>query len=215
MGSANIPPNDPKAPRWLLDLKEWKTFPFSEIPRDILDIQGYGIVSYTWGYIKETKPASDPPDGLLWDNSGVKLWDLSTARRVMGTMGCRYVWSDWIKSIVWLHSTSWGGESPLEVLVSLKSPDADNCVPADIKRHVDQVKHDLEAARIKEYWLCSGRTLQEGVLLHETDLIDHNGKTLPGIDFWMTDQATVSDLTVPITKLATELALGYFIKTRA
>ncbi|KAJ5647785.1 hypothetical protein N7490_004157 [Penicillium lividum] len=30
----------------------------------------------------------------------------------------------------------------------------------------------------------------------------------------MTDQATVSDLTVPITKLATELALGYFIKTQ-
>lgn len=80
--------------------------------------------------------------------------------------------------------------------------------------HVEQVMLYLDAAREKENWLCSGWTLQEGVLLHETNLIDGSGNTLPGADFWMSDQATVSDLTVPITKLAHELAFGYFIKTQ-
>ncbi|KAJ5129610.1 uncharacterized protein N7515_005649 [Penicillium bovifimosum] len=83
-----------------------------------------------------------------------------------------------------------------------------------MRKRVEEVQLLLDAAREKEYWLCSGWTLQEGVLLHETDLIDGNGSTLPGADFWMSDQATVSDLTVPITKLAHELAIGYFIKTQ-
>jgi hypothetical protein len=91
-----LPPNDPKSPRWLLDLEEWKIFPFTEIPQEKLDIEGYGIVSYTWGYIQGDKPASDPPRGLLWDVPGVKPWPLSTAKRVMETMGCRYIWWDWM-----------------------------------------------------------------------------------------------------------------------
>ncbi|KAJ5566116.1 hypothetical protein N7535_007754 [Penicillium sp. DV-2018c] len=83
-----------------------------------------------------------------------------------------------------------------------------------MRQHVEQIMLLLDAAREKEYWLCSGWTLQEGVLLHETNLIDGNGSTLPGADFWMSDQATVSDLTIPMTKLAHELAIGYFIKTQ-
>jgi hypothetical protein len=100
------------------------------------------------------------------------------------------------------------------VLVSLKSPDGKISGPAEMQRHVEQVKLHLDAAREKENWLRSGWTLQEGVLLHETDLIDGSGIALPGADFWMSDQATVSDLTVPITKLAHELAIGYFIKSQ-
>lgn len=84
-----------------------------------------------------------------------------------------------------------------------------------MEQHVEQVKLCLDTAREEEYWLCSGWTLQEGVLLHETDLIDGSGRTLAGADFWMSEQATVSDFTIPITKLAHELALGYFIQTQA
>lgn len=83
-----------------------------------------------------------------------------------------------------------------------------------MQKHVDQVTVQLDAARSEEYWLCSGWTLQEGVLLHETDLIDGSGNALPGPDFFMSDQATVCDLTVPITRLAYELAIGYFIRSQ-
>lgn len=94
---AAIPPNDPKAPRWLLDLQEWKIVPYTEVPADILSHEGYGIVSYTWGYILDkANPASDPPGGLLWDVPGVTKWPLSKAREVMRRIGTRYIWWDWM-----------------------------------------------------------------------------------------------------------------------
>jgi hypothetical protein len=96
MGTTIIPPNDPKSPRWLLDLEEWKIFPFTQILQEKLDTEGYGIVSYTWGYIQEDRPASDPPRGLFWDVPAVKRWSLSTAKRVMEKIGCRYIWWDWM-----------------------------------------------------------------------------------------------------------------------
>ncbi|OJJ82272.1 uncharacterized protein ASPGLDRAFT_585760 [Aspergillus glaucus CBS 516.65] len=250
MNTTTIPPNDPESPRWLLDLEKWEILPYTEVPQETLDAEGYGVVSYTWGYIQDSgNSAPDPPRGLLWDVPGVTEWSLSEAKEAMKMIGTRYIWWDWMcvpqrvkgmkelsrelgevqaqeigkqmhiygkarKSIVWLHSTSWTKESALKELLHLQSPEADSKEPIDMQKHVDQVTVQLDAARSEEHWLCSGWTLQEGVLLHETDLIDGSGNALPGPDFFMSDQATVCDLTVPITRLAYELAIGYFIKSQ-
>lgn len=97
MSTTAIPDNDGVNPRWLLDLQEWRILPYTEVPKDILATQGYGIVSYTWGYIIDAgHPAPDPPAGLLWDVPGVKKWPLSKARKVMETMGTRFMWWDWM-----------------------------------------------------------------------------------------------------------------------
>jgi hypothetical protein len=97
MGNINIPANDPTAPRWLLDLQEWRIQPYTEVPRDILDREGYGVVSYTWGYIAQwDKPASDIPEGVVWTVPTTLKWSLLRARKVMQKIGTRYIWWDWM-----------------------------------------------------------------------------------------------------------------------
>lgn len=97
MGGLNIPPNNPTAPRWLLDLQDWRIVPYTEIPRSILDDEGYGVVSYTWGYIAQwDKPASDVPKGVVWTVPTTSEWSLTAARNVMQRIGTRYIWWDWM-----------------------------------------------------------------------------------------------------------------------
>ncbi|RAH67893.1 uncharacterized protein BO66DRAFT_430210 [Aspergillus aculeatinus CBS 121060] len=224
----SVPPNDPQSPRWLLDLQQWRIVPYTDIPQRILDGEGYGVVSYTWGYIVDGgKPASDPPQGLLWDVPAVKGWTLAKARQVMETIGTRYIWWDWMhiygkakKSIVWLHATCWERDSAIKDLLHLRIPDdkpredEDNQTPAELEEHTNSLMRLLKQAHETERWTCSGWTLQEGVLLHETELVDGCGQRLPDKHFWLSDQATVADLTVPITRLAWEIAIAYFIKSQ-
>ncbi|TGO92040.1 hypothetical protein BPOR_0012g00390 [Botrytis porri] len=47
-----IPRNDPRTPRWLLDLHNWRLERYIDIARTIAT-EGYGIFSYTWGYIAD------------------------------------------------------------------------------------------------------------------------------------------------------------------
>ncbi|KAF5657159.1 heterokaryon incompatibility protein [Fusarium heterosporum] len=92
-----IPPNNPRTPRWLLDLKKWEIQPFDQIPRDILESEGYGIVSYTWGYIANfDELATGLPRNVPWDLPTTTKWPLSKAREVMEKIGTRYVWWDWM-----------------------------------------------------------------------------------------------------------------------
>jgi hypothetical protein len=168
-----------------------------ELGPDLLQVQAEEIGKQMW-VVPPLYPSYPRKDGFI----------------LIGLLGYRHIYGKARKSMIWLHSTSWAVESSVKALVSLQSPNGEEGGPAELEKHVEQVKFHLDAARTEEYWLCSGWTLQEGVLLHETDLIDGSGRTLVGADFWMSKQATVSDLTVPITKLAHELALGYFIKTQ-
>jgi hypothetical protein len=97
MESTDIPPNDPRSPRWLLDLEKREIQPYAKIPREILDSQGYGVVSYTWGYIADfDNVAKDTPRGLLLDVPTTKKWPLAKAREIMKTIGTRYIWWDWM-----------------------------------------------------------------------------------------------------------------------
>lgn len=96
-----IPPNDPNNPRWLLDLQDWKLERYIDIAEviEVKDSEGYGIVSYTWGYIASiTKPQPDDelPQGLLWDVPTTTGFTLQRAREVMAKIGTRYIWWDWM-----------------------------------------------------------------------------------------------------------------------
>lgn len=59
--------------------------------------EGYGIVSYTWGYIAFLDhPQENTPEGLLWDVPTTKTFTLEEARTIMSNIGSRYVWWDWM-----------------------------------------------------------------------------------------------------------------------
>jgi hypothetical protein len=97
MASIQIPPNDESAPRWLLDLHEWRIQPYTEISKEILDSEGYGVVSYTWGYIAQwDKPETDLPKGVVWKVPTTSKWPLSKAREMMQKIGTRYIWWVWM-----------------------------------------------------------------------------------------------------------------------
>ncbi|KAK6810946.1 hypothetical protein RU639_013259 [Aspergillus parasiticus] len=247
MTSIHVPPNDPKAPRWLLDLQQWRIQPYTEVPREILDREGYGVVSYTWGYIAQwDKPASDTPEGVVWTVPTTTKWPLSRARQVMEKIGTRYIWWDWMcvpqglkdqldpelfkakgeeigkqlhiyknaaKSIVWLHSTSWEEDSALKELLLLEMSRPGFQDPTRIQDYTGQVGRWLETAQADERWLKSGWTLQEGVLLGSTCLLDRDGNTLSDSRFYNSSQATVRDLSIPASVLAHNLATAYFIQS--
>lgn len=47
METTEIPPNDPHGRRCLLNLEKWEIQLYARIPREILDSEGYGVVSYS------------------------------------------------------------------------------------------------------------------------------------------------------------------------
>lgn len=97
MTTIKVPDSIPTAPRWLLDLQEWRIQPFTEVPEKILNSEGYGVVSYTWGYIAQwDKPELDVPEGVVWKVPTTSKWPLSKAREVMRKIGTRYIWWDWM-----------------------------------------------------------------------------------------------------------------------
>ncbi|RAL64060.1 hypothetical protein DID88_003248 [Monilinia fructigena] len=240
---ALIPTNDPNYPRWLLDLQNWRLERYIDVA-NALEPEGYGIVSYTWGYIADLsrpQPDDELPAGLLWDVPTTTGFDLDGAKQVMKTIGTRYIWWDWMcvpqetlngqrtitsrlrdakhqeigkqlniyrnakKSIVWLHSTFWNLQSPLKTLLLAGSKQGDP-LPTDPKEYFEKIVQLLTQSRTREEgerWLVSGWTLQEGVLLPETVLVDGASNTLKDDSFKHNGgRASVIDLTARITALA-------------
>ncbi|TGO35827.1 hypothetical protein BHYA_0145g00290 [Botrytis hyacinthi] len=216
-----IPPNDPKTPRWLLDLHDWKLERYIDVARTV-ETEGYGIVSYTWGYIADLeKPQPDDklPGGLLWDVPATSGFSLRRAREVMSKIGTRYVWWDWMniyrnakKSIVWLHSTDCSLKSPLKTLLLAGSKD-NGTLPTEPKAYFDKIVQLLTESRKLERWFVSGWALQEGVLLPETILIDGASNALQHDTFMHNGGNTsVIDLTARVTKLAIEVAQSFLLQ---
>ncbi|KAB8290656.1 hypothetical protein EYC80_008297 [Monilinia laxa] len=250
---ALIPPNDPNNPRWLLDLQGWRLERYIDVA-NTLEPEGYGIVSYTWGYIADLsrpQPDDELPAGLLWDIPTTTGFDLDGAKQVMKTIGTRYIWWDWMcvpqetlngqrtitsrlrdakhqeigkqlniyrnakKSIVWLHSTFWNLQSPLKTLLLAGSKQGDP-LPTDPKKYFEKIMQLLTQSRTREEgerWLVSGWTLQEGVLLPETVLVDGASNTLKDDSFKHNGgRASVIDLTARITALAIGVAKSFFLQ---
>ncbi|PQE31566.1 Heterokaryon incompatibility protein [Rutstroemia sp. NJR-2017a WRK4] len=114
------------------------------------------------------------------------------------------------KSIVWLHSTFWKDESALKALL-LKRPRESNPLPNTTLELVKEVEGQIRAAQEAEYWFCSGWTLQEGVLLGPTHLVDADGGKLEHESFFHGGYASVLDSTTTITLLAISIAQGFYI----
>ncbi|GFF21975.1 uncharacterized transporter ESBP6 [Aspergillus udagawae] len=234
---ANIPPNNPSHPRWLLDLEQWAIRDYREIEDDVLR-NGYGIISYTWGrWASWNQAPPDVPEGLQWPVPLVEVLPLDLARSVVSSMKIRYVWWDWMcvpqgnastlppellqakgqevgkqmviykgakRSIVWLHRTNWGQDSPIEKLLKNQLP------RQNLRGYFDAVDSLLHEIQEAEPWLTSGWTLQEGVLLSETLLLDYQGTTLRDDRFLHNQgQASVLDLTAGLTTFAIHIATAF------
>jgi hypothetical protein len=115
-----------------------------------------------------------------------------------------HIYRDAKKSIVWLHSTSWALDSPIKSLI-LPRPAQGN----DVLAIIDEIARNLNKAQASERWLLSGWTLQEGVMLSETRLIDGTGEPLMNDRFIFDGLACVINLTDTITKLATEIGKAF------
>jgi hypothetical protein len=122
----------------------------------------------------------------------------------------RHIYRNAKKSIIWLHSTYWQDESALKALL-LKRPRQSNPKPTTALELVNQVEAEVRAAQEAEYWFCSGWTLQEGVLLGPTHLVDVSGGKLEHESFFHGGYASVLDATTPITHLAINIARGFYI----
>lgn len=84
--------------------------------------------------------------------------------------------------------------------------------PDTVRKHTTDVEQWIKGAQKDERWLESGWTLQEGVLLGDTYLIDGNGKAFLSDRFYNGKQAIVRDMSIPISVLAHNLASAYFIQ---
>ncbi|GMF77389.1 unnamed protein product [Aspergillus oryzae] len=214
---------------------------------NILGREGYGVASYTWGYIARwDKPASDTPEGVVWTVPTTSKCPLSRARQVMEEIGTRYIWWDWMcvpqglkhqldpelfkakgeeigkqlhiyknaaKSIVWLHSTSWEDDSALKELLLLEMSRPGFRDPTLVQDYTGKAGRWLEAAQADERWLKSGWTLQEGVLLGSTCLLNRDGMTLSDSKFYNSSETIIRDLSIPVSVLAHNLATAFFIQS--
>lgn len=103
---ANIPPNEPENPRWLLDVDVWELCEYRNI-RENVKKQGYGIISYTWGLYRDGTNSVERrllPRGVAWDvpklkqTNNIRSLNITFQRTVAAikTMQIKYVWWDWM-----------------------------------------------------------------------------------------------------------------------
>ncbi|KAB8219426.1 hypothetical protein BDV33DRAFT_231481 [Aspergillus novoparasiticus] len=237
-----IPPNNPTQPRWLLDLDDWVVRAYSRIRfhQDPNNREyGYGIISYTWGKYwnrTDTVPEKDAPDGIDWKIPRLAegAISLGEARKVITSMDKRYVWWDWMcvpqggchkdiaeqeigkqmeiyknakASIIWLHDTNWAQSSDVGHFLRNHYPER------PLRQWLQNFSTSLQRIRESEPWLTSIWTLQEGVLLNHSRLVDRHGARLPDVPNdkrFHSDEATVVDLAIVPAKLARDIAMALF-----
>jgi hypothetical protein len=100
-----IPDQDPNHPRWLLDLENWTVFPCEDV-KDLIEREGYGIVSYTWGkWADFDVPVENAPEyhangeitELPWKIPTVEGLRLSHVCKVLQKcLRTRFIWWDWM-----------------------------------------------------------------------------------------------------------------------
>ncbi|GAB1193440.1 hypothetical protein APSETT444_002656 [Aspergillus pseudonomiae] len=107
-----------------------------------------------------------------------------------------HIYKNAAKSIVWLHPTSWDEDSAMkDLLLEMSRPGYQE--PKLVQEYTEKVENWLRTAQMDEHWLKSGWTLEEGVLLGSTLLIDGHGNTFSDSRFYNGSQATVRDLSIP------------------
>jgi hypothetical protein len=125
----------------------------------------------------------------------------------------RHIYRKARKSIVWLHSTSWKGDSALKEILLLEMSRPHFVDPYMVEKYTRSVENWVKIAQKDERWLISGWTLQEGVLLGDTHLLDGEGHVIQDNRFCNGQDAVVRDLSLPISVLCHNLASAYFIQS--
>lgn len=85
--------------------------------------------------------------------------------------------------------------------------------PTLVQDYTGKAGRWLEAAQADERWLKSGWTLQEGVLLGSTCLLNRDGMTLSDSKFYNSSETIIRDLSIPVSVLAHNLAIAFFIQS--
>ncbi|KAA8565029.1 hypothetical protein EYC84_010794 [Monilinia fructicola] len=187
---ALIPPNDPKNPRWLLDIQNWKLERYIDVA-NTLEPEGYGIVSYTWGYIADLsrpQPDDELPAGLLWDVPTTTGFDLDGAKQ-------KHISKRQEEYCV----------APFDVLefaISIENATAGCAITYSIP-------HSRGGRAVASLWLDASRRSAAP----ETILVDGASNTLEDDSFKHNGgRASVIDFTARITALAIGVAKSFFLQ---
>lgn len=123
------------------------------------------------------------------------------------TLSCnRKIYRGAKSSIVWVHRTDWNEGSPLRTLLKDGIPPPGG----DFIGFFTAISDILGEIRTTEPWLGSIWTLQEGVLLSKTALLDRHGTTLEDDRFIHNGgKASVIDLTAGLTGLVIRVAAAF------
>ena len=108
------------------------------------------------------------------------------------------------KSTIWLHRTRWD-----------EGPRLATYLNGHFKKHTNfdgsltELHQCIKGIQKDEPWLTSGWTLQEGVLLESTHLLDLYGKGLFGDFFTTGEQASVTHLSLHASVLVTHITTAF------
>ncbi|KAJ5100690.1 hypothetical protein N7456_006742 [Penicillium angulare] len=125
------------------------------------------------------------------------------------------IYQDARQGFIWLHRTNWDKPDSLKLQTYLKVGFGSQ---ATFKDTLDEFRLSIGSIQEQEPWLTSGWTLQEGVLLQKSKLMDHEGKGLPGFmsstgspneNVFTLGDAAAEHLAVPATGLADDIATAF------
>lgn len=212
-----VPPDVPKGLQWPVPLV--KDLPLG-LAKEVVSAMGLRYVWWDWMCVPQVKEMQEMTPLLekLLEAKGQEVGKQMYAVLYFALLPFLSIWQNHTdfsyvlrviykgakRSIVWLHCTRWGTDSPIETLLKDKLP------KQNLPEYLDDVDDLLCKIQKDEPWLTSGWTLQEGVLLSETILLDHEGMTLRDERFLHSQgQASVIDLTAGLTTFAIRIAKAF------
>ncbi|KAF5535386.1 heterokaryon incompatibility (HET) domain-containing protein [Fusarium phyllophilum] len=223
-------------PHWILDIEEWKLYEYAQLGREIdYGIVSYTWGMFRDpDQSAEGKPQNvrwDVPyvEDLPLDKARKVMrsmdmqyvwWDWMcvpqrSARNPLTAAEVQLAGQEIAKqmsiykrakaSIVWLHRIEWDNH-PLLGCYLAGSIRATNQIP--FRSNIEALRYCVKRIQEEEPWLTSGWTLQEGVLLPNTRLLDKHGKSLKCGAF-AGDDAVVSTISASINPLASRIAQAF------
>ncbi|KAF9774018.1 hypothetical protein IL306_008052 [Fusarium sp. DS 682] len=224
------------APHWILDIEEWKLYEYAHLGREIdYGIVSYtwGMfrdpersaegkpenVRWDVPYVEDL-PLAKAREVMRSMNMQYVWWDwmcvpqrsatnpLTPAEVQLAGQEIAKQMSIYKRakaSIVWLHRIEWD-KHPLLGCYLAGSIKATNQIP--FRSNIEALRYCIKRIQEEEPWLTSGWTLQEGVLLPNTRLLDKHGKALRSGAFSV-DDAVVSSISASINPLASRITQAF------
>ncbi|KAF4332077.1 heterokaryon incompatibility (HET) domain protein [Fusarium beomiforme] len=223
-------------PRWVLDIEEWKLYEYAQLGKEIeYGIVSYtwGMfrdpdrsaegkpknVRWDVPYVEDL-PLAKAREVMRSMDMQYVWWDwmcvpqqsatnpLTPAELQLAGQEIAKQMSIYKRakaSIVWLHRIEWDKHPLLGCYLtgSIKATDQ-----ISFRSNIEALRYCVRRIQEEEPWLTSGWTLQEGVLLPNTRLLDRHGKPLRSGAF-SGDDAVVSTISASINPLASRIAQAF------